>query len=289
MTRNKKIEICKINYNAIKKSYKHEQIMKIIFIILCLILFSLFLCLIYKENEKFLFKAGLILAILFIFLLAIIITSIIVDKKVLGIVKDSINNNDYDIILKDDNKYYTSIDNGLILFTYDGIVHNNVKIWDRKGKINMNTKTLKKEILKSIIKDALYLLIGFMIMDIFIYFVVKDILLPTMIVGFFVIFVILQSFLLYNDEIDEIDTRLYIKELIDKDIPLDIQLCPDNFNQCIEIKHFAIDYYGELKLRIDTLYDYGTELSIIMKPIDKDNKKIEIDNDLNIYVYLKIW
>lgn len=128
MTRNKKIEICKINYNAIKKSYKHEQIMKIIFIILCLILFSLFLCLIYKENEKFLFKAGLILAILFIFLLAIIITSIIVDKKVLGIVKDSINNNDYDIILKDDNKYYTSIDNGLILFTYDGIVHNNVKI-----------------------------------------------------------------------------------------------------------------------------------------------------------------
>lgn len=128
MTRNKKIEICKINYNAIKKLYKHEQIMKIIFIILCLILFSLFLCLIYKENKKFLFKAGLILAILFIFLLAIIITSIIVDKKVLGIVKDSINNNDYDIILKDDNKYYTSIDNGLILFTYDGIVHNNVKI-----------------------------------------------------------------------------------------------------------------------------------------------------------------
>jgi hypothetical protein len=52
MTRNKKIEICKINYNAIKKSYKREQIMKIIFIILCLILFSLFLCLIYKENEK---------------------------------------------------------------------------------------------------------------------------------------------------------------------------------------------------------------------------------------------
>lgn len=152
----------------------------------------------------------------------------------------------------------------------------------------MNTKTLKKEILKSIIKDALYLLIGFMIMDIFIYFVVKDILLPTMIVGFFVIFVILQSFLLYNDEIDEIDTRLYIKELIDKDIPLDIQLCPDNFNQCIEIKHFAIDYYGELKLRIDTLYDYGTELSIIMRPMDKDNKKIIIDDELNVYVYLKI-
>lgn len=152
----------------------------------------------------------------------------------------------------------------------------------------MNTKTLKKEILKSIIKDALYLLIGFMIMAIFIYFVVKDIFLPTIIVGFFVIFVILQSFLLYNDEIDEIDTRLYIKELIDKDIPLDIQLCPDNFNQCIEIKHFAIDYYGELKLRIDTLYDYGTELSIIMRPMDKDNKKIKIDDELNIYVYLKI-
>lgn len=152
----------------------------------------------------------------------------------------------------------------------------------------MNTKTLKKEILKSIIKDALYLLIGFMIMAIFIYFVVKDIFLPTIIVGFFVIFVILQSFLLYNDEIDEIDTRLYIKELIDKDIPLDIQLCPDNFNQCIEIKHFAIDYYGELKLRIDTLYDYGTELSIIMRPMDKDNKKIKINDELNIYVYLKI-
>lgn len=152
----------------------------------------------------------------------------------------------------------------------------------------MNTKTLKKEILKSIIKDALYLLIGFMIMAIFTYFVVKDIFLPTIIVGFFVIFVILQSFLLYNDEIDEIDTRLYIKELIDKDIPLDIQLCPDNFNQCIEIKHFAIDYYGELKLRIDTLYDYGTELSIIMRPMDKDNKKIKIDDELNIYVYLKI-
>lgn len=156
----------------------------------------------------------------------------------------------------------------------------------------MNTKTLKKEILKFIIKDGLYIIIGFMIIAIFTYFVVKDIFSPTMIilsiVGFFVIFVILQSFLLYNDEIDEIDTRLYIKELIDKDIPLDIQLCPDNFNQCIEIKHFAIDYYGELKLRIDTLYDYGTELSIIMKPIDKDNKKIEIDNELNVYVYLKI-
>lgn len=156
----------------------------------------------------------------------------------------------------------------------------------------MNTKTLKKEILKSIIKDGLYIIIGFMIIAIFTYFVVKDIFSPTMIilsiVGFFVIFVILQSFLLYNDEIDEIDTRLYIKELIDKDIPLDIQLCPDNFNQCIEIKHLAIDYYGELKLRIDTLYDYGTELSIIMRPMDKDNKKIIIDDELNVYVYLKI-
>lgn len=156
----------------------------------------------------------------------------------------------------------------------------------------MNTKTLKKEILKSIIKDALYILIGFMIIAIFIYFVVKDIFSPTMIilsiVGFFVIFVILQSFLLYNDEIDEINTRLYIKGLIDKDVPFDIQLCSDNFNQCIEIKHLAIDYYGELKLRIDTLYDYGTHLSIIMRPMDKDNKKIKIDDELNVYVYLKI-